>query len=233
MRYEEHLGRGCALCDAADLRVVFVISGSGYPPGDPKHHIGYEHRVLTRCPRCGAVQLEVHDHDCFDHEAVYDQYEWFVIDGARPLLAFLAGCPAPLDRDCDCPRHQAMWDATRHLQRRPWHSGLEHDAHVQRLRVRMDAGRPVFGPARPVDLARPAARIGWPVDAALHGGRIGLAVGVLPAIPVLVAWFTAGDVGRLWLVPLVLAVAAVVGGAVGAGRVALVRAVRRGAAARS
>ncbi len=224
MRYEEHLGNGCALCDAAPLQVVFVICGSGYPPGDPKHHIGYEHRLVTRCPACGAVQLEVYDHDCFDHGAIFDQYdEWFVIDGARCLLRFLDGCPTPLDRDCKCPRHRTMRRATRHLQRRPWSVALEHYAHMQRVRVHTDSGEPVFDDPRPLAIGRTARLL----DAALRGGRVGLAVGVLPAILTLVLWFRSGEVSQLWLVPLVLAVAAIGGGAVGAGRVALVRAGRR------
>ncbi|MGD2135504.1 MAG: hypothetical protein PVF27_05055 [Gemmatimonadales bacterium] len=146
INYEDHLGRGCIRCDAS-LRVVFVIAGDGWPPDHPEHHIGYEHRLMARCPACGSVQLEVYDHDCFDYEAVFDQYEWFVIEsGSDQLVAYLAPCPAPLDRTCDCPRHRTMRHATSNLQRRPWRTALEHEAHVQPVEVRMDtaSGTPTF-----------------------------------------------------------------------------------------
>jgi hypothetical protein len=78
--FQEFLGRtSCPVCKSEKLKVVSVIDQDGVPPGEPEHNIGYNQIMLARCQSCGSGLVERLDHDCFDHDSVFDQYEWYIL----------------------------------------------------------------------------------------------------------------------------------------------------------
>lgn len=145
----EYLGGGtCLSCGRGTVRPILVLDRTGYHPSDPRHSIGYNHLFLGRCDACGAGQVERLDHDCFDWEEVWDQYEWYLLDadGTATLSSLLDACPTPFSGFCTCSLHAALSESQ--LPRSSWEWALEHDAHVHRVvvEVRKD-GRPVLKPA--------------------------------------------------------------------------------------
>src|SRR5258705_9945402 len=104
-------------CEAKELVRLMWLHKSGEPPGDPGHQIGYDDDVLEICPSCNGATLEALRHDCFDFEAVWDQYEWYELspeDGAK-ARAIASHCERPLDPSCDCDAHKSLRTSVRAL----------------------------------------------------------------------------------------------------------------------
>ena len=133
----------CIACDATAIRPVFAIERKGIPPGEDGHSIVYRHAVLVCCADCGAGHIEVLDHDCFDFEEVWDQFEWYTLAPAdcAEVVRALARCPQPLLPACTCALHQAVRESLKPLPRRPWRTGLEAEAHVHRVSLVWRGGR--------------------------------------------------------------------------------------------
>ena len=118
---------------------------SGEPPGDPNHQIGYDHDVIDICPACDGATLEHLRHDCFDFEAVWDQYEWYEFspdDGAR-LRSLASRCDRPLEPLCNCATHKSLRESLRALPSSSWDAVFESPAHRHLVTV-SDGRRPVL-----------------------------------------------------------------------------------------
>jgi hypothetical protein len=121
--------------------MLFLVEESGFPPGDAQHNIGYDRWAVMSC-RCGAVQIERLDHDCFDFEEVWDQYDWYIVDGdgSANLKRILAGCARATDRACACPLHLRLRAACKALPTTGWSFPLERGAHVHRVTLELADG---------------------------------------------------------------------------------------------
>jgi hypothetical protein len=150
----------CWACGLAAPETVFLVDQHGIPPGEDGHNILYGHIRIGLCPRCDNLQIERLDHDCFDYESVWDQYEWYLLEGEMvPLLrSLLRTCPLPLDRSCRCAIHQQMRTACGSLPISGWSFGLEAPRHVHHLRVGVSEGRLQMEPA----VVSPANRLPEP-----------------------------------------------------------------------
>jgi hypothetical protein len=97
--------------------VVARVDESGVPPGERDHDLVYSCTVIQSCPGCGASEVEVYEHDCFDHDDVFDRYRWYVLERAATgqLRVLLQACPAPLSADCGCAVHEALRTSCRAL----------------------------------------------------------------------------------------------------------------------
>jgi len=138
-------GQSCWSCGCRDMRSLILLERVGVPPGEKGHDIGYSHLAVFACPACSGGQVEKRDHDCFDFEEVWDQYEWCVLDppGMRQLADAVRACRRPLDPECRCAVHEALRASCRALPSSYWSSSLEADSHVHRVSVVVEGGRPV------------------------------------------------------------------------------------------
>lgn len=135
----DHTHTTCFACGTGRVQRRMWIDREGIPPGDEGHNITYTHALLYVCQECGAGYIEKLDHDCFDYEEVWDQYEWYTLapnDVAR-LLAHLSGCPSPLTPGCPCPIHRAMRTATADLPRRAWNFSTQAQEHIRPVRLNL------------------------------------------------------------------------------------------------
>ena len=125
------------------------VDEHGIPPAEEGHNITYGHTRMGVCARCGSLQIERLDHDCFDFDSVWDQYEWYTLDAAD--LPFVRGmlkdCPNPLDPVCQCAAHRDLRTECSRLPSSAWASALEADRHVHRLRLSTREGRLHLEPA--------------------------------------------------------------------------------------
>lgn len=132
------LGRkSCISCGSRNLSVTAVIDRGGYPPGDPKHNIGYDHVMLAQCQSCGCGLVERLDHDCFDFDSVFDQCEWYLLERSdiTKLISNFQSCPNPMRYNCDCTIHDSLRSSIGSLPKNPWRWALEHELHVHRISV--------------------------------------------------------------------------------------------------
>jgi hypothetical protein len=136
----------CVLCASESIRPLVLLARAGVAPGKPDHNIAYSHAVIVRCDACGGGFIEVHEHDCFDFEEVFDQSEWLAIDrkSARRLQTKLSICPQPLGESCTCPLHESL-QATP-LPARGWTHGFEAEAHVPSVAIVLRNGLPSIDP---------------------------------------------------------------------------------------
>jgi hypothetical protein len=93
---------------------------------------------------CGRSQMRKFEHDCFDWEDVWNQYEWYVLDPADTsrLATSVEKCPNPLSPACDCPVHKALRAAAVALPSSSWIHVLEADRHVHEVSLEMHRGVP-------------------------------------------------------------------------------------------
>lgn len=86
------------------------VHEDGLPPGEPQHDIVYGRILILACSECRSSEVEIYNHDCFDHEDVFDRYDWYVLGSAvtGQLASLLAACPAPLSTACGCAMHGAL-----------------------------------------------------------------------------------------------------------------------------
>ncbi|MEW5985083.1 MAG: hypothetical protein AB1791_00450 [Chloroflexota bacterium] len=133
----ERVRQQCAHCQATGLRLLAVIDQRGVPPGQDGHTFWYSHVVVMACGSCGRGQIESLDHDCFDMDDVWDQYEWYVLEAADTLqlAQHLSTCPAPMLPTCDCAVHLALRTAVAQLPRTGWRHVLDAERHVRPVRV--------------------------------------------------------------------------------------------------
>lgn len=153
-------GVTCRACGLAPVAAVALVDQHGIPPAEDGHNIVYGHTCIGLCPHCGSLQVERLDHDCFDFESVWDQFEWYLLDReALPAIRqLLSRCPDPLDPGCDCAIHQHLHDECDRLPSAGWTSALEAERHVHHLRLCIKEGRLQMEPAEapPADpLPRP------------------------------------------------------------------------------
>lgn len=142
-------GATCLACGQAPVETVALVDQHGIPPAEDGHNIIYGHTRIGLCPRCGSLQVERLDHDCFDFESVWDQFEWYLLDReALPAIRqFLSRCPNPLDPACDCATHQQLQTECSRLPSSSWASALEAERHVHRIRISTREGRLRLEPA--------------------------------------------------------------------------------------
>ena len=107
----------CRACQKHDVVVLACVDENGVPPGERDHDIVYSRTVILSCPECRAGEVEVYDHDCFDHEDVFDRYRRYALESstADELRALLRACPAPLSAGCGCAVHDALRTSCRAL----------------------------------------------------------------------------------------------------------------------
>jgi hypothetical protein len=134
------------LCASESIQPLVLLSRAGVAPGRPEHNIAYSHAVIVGCDACGGGFIEVHEHDCFDFEEVFDQSEWFAIDrkSEKRLQTKLSICPQPLGESCTCPLHESL-QATP-LPARGWTHGFEAEAHVPSVAIVLRNGLPSIDP---------------------------------------------------------------------------------------
>jgi len=176
-----------AECDKPALTRLLWLSKVGEPSDHADHQIVYEHDVIEICPSCNGATLEALRHDCFDFEAVYDQYEWYEFaptDGER-LRAIAAKCEQPLNPFCTCAAHTSLRQSAGALPRSSWDAIFESAQHrhvvtvtdgakpkltlapelTELLRVRAELEKPVPPPAKPKAPAAEAVGfifLAWP-----------------------------------------------------------------------
>lgn len=142
-------GATCLACGQVPVESVALLDQHGIPPAEDGHNIVYGHTRIGLCPRCGSLQVERLDHDCFAFESVWDQFEWYVLDReALPALRqLLSRCPDPLDPTCDCAIHRRLRAECSRLPSSGWTSALEAEHHVHLLRLGIKEGRLHLEPA--------------------------------------------------------------------------------------
>jgi hypothetical protein len=132
-----------AECDKPALTRLLWLHKVGEEPGHPDHNIGYDADVIDICPSCNGATLEALRHDCFDFEAVYDQYEWYEFepaDGER-LRAVAARCEQPLNPFCNCAAHKSLRQSASALPRSSWDAIFEAAQHRHLVTVN-DGAKP-------------------------------------------------------------------------------------------
>ena len=145
--YQQLLGRNkCPGCGSNKLRVVAVIDKEGFHPGHSKHNIGYHHVMLVRCEKCSHGLIERLDHDCFDWESVFDQYEWYILNEAdlRRLLEGLISCPNPMAPKCECQIHESLRHSIETLPKKYWETAFEDDRHEHQISINWKNSLPLF-----------------------------------------------------------------------------------------
>jgi hypothetical protein len=122
------------------------VGQQGIPPGEDGHDVIYSQTILFSCRDCRGSEIEIYTHDCFDHEDVFDRYEWYLLGPAETaqLLALVGACPAHLSAECVCPIHAALRTSCRSLPSSSWLGGrgVEADFYVQRAYVEVKDGLP-------------------------------------------------------------------------------------------
>jgi len=132
----------CVLCNSESIRPLVLLSRAGVAPGKPEHNIAYSHTIIVRCDACGGGFIEVHEHDCFNFDDVFDRSEWFVIDrqSEKRLQTKLSICPRPLSESCTCPLHESLRATP--LPVCGWTDGFETGARVQPITIVLRNGLP-------------------------------------------------------------------------------------------
>ncbi|MEM2899342.1 MAG: hypothetical protein QXT63_00980 [Thermoplasmata archaeon] len=137
----KHIGRkNCITCDSDKIRPVFLISREGIYPGEEGHEIVYSHAVIVECGSCGCGQIEELEHDCFDWEDDFDQYDWYHItkEDMRLLSERIKKCKEPLNEECKCEIHKQIQDAMSQLPRLTWKAVVGYRERVHDLVVLKD-----------------------------------------------------------------------------------------------
>jgi len=134
----------CVLCASESIRPLVLLSRAGVAPGKPDHNIAYSHTVIVRCDACGGGFFEIHDHDCFDFEEVFDQNEWFAIDRAsvKTIESKLSTCTQPLTESCTCALHGSLRATPLPVGRRT--VGFQGEAHIPSIRIVLRSGLPTI-----------------------------------------------------------------------------------------
>src|SRR5881394_2730404 len=145
-------------CDKPALTRLMWLHKSGEPPEHPDHQIGYDHDVIDICASCNGATIERLRHDCFDYEAVYDQYEWYEIspeDGAK-VRDVAVRCERPMDPFCNCATHKSLRTSALALPASRWDAIFETSAH-RHIVTLSDGKKPSFALVRSgVELPKPA-----------------------------------------------------------------------------
>ncbi len=63
----------CVSCSSSDLRPVFYILRE-------EESFAYNESVFYECPHCKKGMVQRLDYDSLDWEAVWAQYEWYVVE---------------------------------------------------------------------------------------------------------------------------------------------------------
>jgi len=125
------------------------VDQQGVPPGKEGHNIAYSHTVIFLCTECRGSEIEIHNHDCFDHEDVFDRYEWYSLDPSETaqLLELVEARPFHLSAECICPVHNALRASCRSLPSSPslGGRGVEADFHIHRAYLEVKDGLPKIG----------------------------------------------------------------------------------------
>jgi hypothetical protein len=102
----------------------FLVEVRGRPHKTPGHELVYGHTVFSRCRSCGAGQLEMADHDCFDWFDHWEYYGWHVLGASdgRELERDVNACPRPFSHQCDCETHRSLRLSAKRLRCSPWTS---------------------------------------------------------------------------------------------------------------
>ena len=136
----------CRSCQTDSLAIAMCVDRRGIPPGEDGHDIAYSHAVILSCGTCRGSELEIHTHDCFDPDDLFDEYDWFLLGPAETakLLVLIDSCPDPLSAECACPVHDALRTSCRSL---PSSAGVggrgsEADFRVHRAYLEVNDGVP-------------------------------------------------------------------------------------------
>jgi hypothetical protein len=139
------LGRNsCPSCKSERVQPVLLLSREGIPPGRPDHNIVYRHSVIVLCDVCRAGFLELHDHDCFDFEDVWNRDEWGEFDASSGeiLRNHLNLCPAPLSENCECALHRSLRNVPIKISSTEF--GDNGGQHIHPINIRLSDILPVF-----------------------------------------------------------------------------------------
>lgn len=136
----------CRSCRSKKVSLLILLEQEGAPPSHRNHSIGYSHIAVFTCQKCGQGEVERFDHDCFDWEEVWDQYEWYVLDASdmSQLRQIIEACPAPGSPYCPCPIHNFLRSSCRELPRSSWEWALEGEHHVHEVSLEMEKGLPTL-----------------------------------------------------------------------------------------
>jgi hypothetical protein len=134
----------CHSYDNDALAVLIRVEQAGVPQSEAGHDIAYAHTVVFACVHCRGSEIEIHGHDCFHHEDVFDHYNWYLLPPAdtAQLRSLVEGCPSPLSADCPCPcpRHASheLRIAAVDVVARPCRRG---GFHIHRVYLEVKSGR--------------------------------------------------------------------------------------------
>ncbi len=136
----------CVACGSEAVQALILLDQDGVPPAQECHAILYMHTVVGQCSVCGAGLVERYEHDCFDWEDLWNEYEWYELDASdmKRLLIVLQDCPAPLSPQCTCPIHDALRSSYRSLPWSPWSDNLDARLHRHKVSLQIEKGVPTL-----------------------------------------------------------------------------------------
>jgi len=118
-----YLGRmTCINCNSNRIQPIFLIIREGVYHGEEGHGITYSHVVIVKCESCGCGQIEEMEHDCFDWEDNWDEYDWYHITKEDIVLLSqeIERCKEPLNERCKCEIHLQLRKAIARIPRLAW-----------------------------------------------------------------------------------------------------------------
>ena len=123
----------CISCKSDNIKPVMIVYRKGIPHGNSAHKFSYRHIVVIACLDCECGQIEIHDHDCWSMDEVWDLDEWYLLDSENfnKLKSFI-DCPNPLSAICSCEIHNHLNKIISKLPTNPWESYSEELKHIQK-----------------------------------------------------------------------------------------------------
>ena len=134
----------CASCRSGGIKPLMFVDEKGIPPAMEGHAIVYSQLVLSVCQICGCGQIEKFEHDCFDWEDLWNQYEWYLLDppDMARLMEIVRKCPNPVSPACDCPIHTALRSTAISLPTASWYYTIDATLHVHWVSLQIEKGLP-------------------------------------------------------------------------------------------
>ncbi len=129
----------CVACSSSDLRPVFYILHE-------EESFAFDESVLYECSHCKKGIIRRLDYDSFDWEAVWAQYEWYVLEPSalKTLLETAKCCPSPNSGECTCDIHGSLRKSLYVLPRNSWDSIFEEESHIHKVALKLSKDFPVL-----------------------------------------------------------------------------------------
>jgi hypothetical protein len=126
----------CISCKSDNIKTLMIVHKKGMPHGIEykAHQYTYRHIVVIACLDCDCGQIEIHDHDCWSMDEVWDLDEWYILDceNFNTLKSFVERCADPLSSLCSCKIHNHLNKIISKLPTNPWESYSDELKHIQK-----------------------------------------------------------------------------------------------------